>query len=341
VSVTLRPEQLEAEFDDTAAADAVRERLNLPGLELEVLRTSRWKIEAVVAERYRSGRVFLAGDAAHRHSPMGGLGLNTGIQDAHNLAWKLAAVLNGEAGPGLLDSYELERRPVGKRNVEFATFAFFNHLSVSAGFGLMPGAPAAHNAAALEALFSETADGETRRARLEGYFQTLRMEFQCADIDLGFEYGESDAVAADGSAPPPRDPTGYEYVPVARPGHRMPHAWLERYGSALSTHHLLVPGRYLLLAGDDGEPWCAAARELAAELGLPLAAERIGPGAELRDRYDEWKAVRGHEETGAVLVRPDGHVAFRAASAHPDPEAALRAALEQTTSNPRPRLIAD
>jgi 2,4-dichlorophenol 6-monooxygenase len=328
VSVTLTPEQRQSEYDEADAADAVRERLNLPDLELEVLRTSRWKIEAVVAERYRAGRVFLAGDAAHRHSPMGGLGLNTGIQDAHNLTAKLAAVVHGQARPALLESYEAERRPVGRRNVEFSTFAFFNHLGVSAGFGTMPGAPPSHNRAALEALFSDTADGATRRARLEGYFQTLRMEFQCADIDLGFEYSDSPAVVPDGSDAPRRDPTGYEYVPVARPGHRLPHAWLERFGRALSTHHLQRPGWWLLLAGDDGGDWCDAAAGLAAELGLDLAAERIGPGAELRDAHDEWKRVRGHDEAGAVLVRPDGHVAFRAAGAA-DP-AALRQAFNRS-----------
>jgi 2,4-dichlorophenol 6-monooxygenase len=341
VSVTLRPEQLAAEFDEEAAADAVRERLNLPGLELEVLRTSRWKIESVLAERYREGRVFLAGDAAHRHSPMGGLGLNTGIQDAHNLVWKLAAVAKGQAGEELLDSYEAERRPVGRRNVDFATFAFFNHLAVSAGFGLMPGAPAAHNAAALDALFAESADGATRRARLEGYFATLRMEFQCADIDLGFEYADSPAVVADGSAPPPRDPVGFEYVPTARPGHRLPHVWLERFGTQLSTHELIRPGRFLLLAGDAGEAWCDAARAVAADGPLDLHAERVGPGAELRDRFGEWQSVRGHAEDGAVLIRPDGHVAFRAASAQADPEEALRAALAQIDFDPRPRLTAE
>jgi 2,4-dichlorophenol 6-monooxygenase len=333
VSVTLRPEQLAAEFDPAAAAAAVRERLNLPELELEVLRTSRWKIESVLAERYRVGRVFLAGDAAHRHSPMGGLGLNTGIQDAHNLTWKLAAVAAGAATEELLDSYEAERRPVGRRNVDFATFAFFNHLAAAAGFGLMPGAPAAHNAAALEALFADTDDGATRRARLDGYFATLRMEFQCADIDLGFEYADGPAVVADGTAAPPRDPVGFEYVPTARPGHRLPHAWLERFGTHLGTHELLRPGRFLVLAGDAGEAWCVAAEDLAAA-GVAIDAWRIGPGAELRDRYGEWAAVRGHGEDGAVLVRPDGHVAFRAASAHPDAPAALREALAQIDFDP-------
>jgi 2,4-dichlorophenol 6-monooxygenase len=332
VSVTLRPEQRSADFDEAAAAASVRDRLNVPDLELEVLRMSRWKIEAVVAESYATKRVFLAGDAAHRHSPMGGLGLNTGIQDAYNLTWKLAAVLNNGAGPELLDTYASERRPVGRRNVDFSTFAFFNHLAVSAGFGVMAGAPAEHNRAALEALFSDSADGETRRARLEGFFETLRMEFQCADIDLGYEYADSPAVLGDGSPAPPRDPTGFEYVPVARPGHRMPHAWLERYGEALSTHHLMRPGRFLLLAGDAGAPWAQAASTVASELGLELYAERIGPSAELRDAHDEWKNVRGHGDDGAVLVRPDGHVAFRAPAGAADPTSVLRGAFQQTLS---------
>jgi 2,4-dichlorophenol 6-monooxygenase len=293
---------------------------------MEVIRHSRWRIEAVLADRYSEGRIFLAGDAAHRHSPMGGLGLNTGIQDVHNLVWKLAAVVKGEAGPGLLDSYEAERRPVGRRNVDFATFAFFNHLAVSSGFGVMPTAPEEHNRAALESLFSDTQDGATRRERLRGFFDTLRMEFACADIELGFEYGDSPAITPDGTAAPPRDPAGHAYHQTARPGHRLPHAWLERYGEHLPTHDLVRPGAFVLLAGGAGQPWLEAAAACAARHGIRLDAHRIGRGADLRDRDGAWARLCGHDDGGAVLVRPDGHVAYRAASAVEDPRAALEAA---------------
>jgi 2,4-dichlorophenol 6-monooxygenase len=327
VTVTLPPD---GEFDDAAAADAVRQRLNLPELELEVLRAGKWNIEAVLAERYREGRVFLAGDAAHRHSPMGGLGLNSGIQDAHNLTWKLAAVTAGRAEPALLDSYEAERRPVARRNVDFATFAFFNHLAVSAGFGVMPTAPRAHNRGALEALFSDTADGATRQERLRGFFDTLRMEFAAADIELGFEYGDSPAVVPDGTPAPPRDPAGLELVQTTRPGHRLPHAWLERDGRAIATHDLVPVGGYALFTGDDGDAWKRAAQEAAERYGVPIDVHPVGPGSALRDRDGRWLPVRGHDATGAVLVRPDDHVVLRAPSAVDDPDAALDRALRRS-----------
>jgi len=328
VTITLPPGGEDEAYDDERAAAGVRERLNLPGLELEVLRHSRWSVQAVVAERFAAGRVFLAGDAAHRHSPHGGLGLNTGIQDAHNLTWKLAAVLKGRAGPALLGSYEPERRPVGIRNVEFATFAFFNHLAVASGFGVLPGAPVEHNRAILAALFSDTPDGRTRRVRLHEFFDTLRMEFGAADIELGFEYGDSPAVVPDGTPAPPRDPAGRDCVAVARPGHRLPHAWLDRDGERVGTHDLLGTGRFLLLAGPRGAPWVAAARELAQERVVPIDALRAGPGGELHGGDGRWYALRGHDDAGAVLVRPDGHVAFRAGSAADDARTALGHALD-------------
>jgi 2,4-dichlorophenol 6-monooxygenase len=309
------------------AAAGVRERLNLPDLKLEVLRHSRWQIESVLASHYRRGPVFLAGDAAHRHSPHGGLGLNTGIQDAHNLTWKLAAVVNGSADPALLDTYEAERRPVARRNVDFATFAFFNHLAVGAGFGLLEGAPGEHNRAALAALYADTIDGEMRRARLHEFFGTLRMEFGAADIELGFDYAGSHATIPDGSSAPPRDPVGHRYVPTSRPGHRLPHAWFTRRGESMSTHDLLRPGAFLVLAGDDGDPWLAAAEQAAGPLGIAIDAHLIGVGRELRAADGAWEELRGHDPSGALLVRPDGHVALRAITAPRDHTRALHDAL--------------
>ena len=113
VTITLPPGQEDRPFDENLAAEGVRERLGISDLDLDVMRFTRWRIDALLADRYRDGRILIAGDAAHRHSPFGGLGLNTGIQDAHNLAWKLAAVLEGHAGDDLLDSYE-DGTPTGR-----------------------------------------------------------------------------------------------------------------------------------------------------------------------------------------------------------------------------------
>jgi 2,4-dichlorophenol 6-monooxygenase len=333
-SITLPPGEEDRPFDAALAADGVRERLGLPDLDLTVLRFSRWQIDALLADRYRHGRAFIAGDAAHRHSPFGGLGLNTGIQDAHNIAWKLAAVVHGQAGDGLLDSYEAERRPVGRRNVDFATTAFFGHLAVSGAFGVLPGVPVQHNRRALEALFADTEDGRRRLARLREVFRTLRLEYGAADVELGFHYGDSPAVVPDGTAAPGTDPYGHEHIQTGRPGHRLPHAWLDRFGHQCGTHDLLVPGAFLLLAGDAGDSWCAAARTLSSGLGIPMRAHCIGPHQELRDRHGVWARLRGHGDDGALLVRPDGHVAYRAGRVDGDVRAALEAALSVALSRP-------
>lgn len=313
-----------------SAEDAVRDLRDLckiDDLELSNLTMSHWLIESVLADRLVIGRAFLVGDAAHRHSPAGGLGLNTGIQDVHNLAWKLAAVIHGDAGPSLLDSYHDERHPVAKRRVEFATFSFFNHLSVAGGFGMMPGASEEHNRGVLEALFADTPDGANRRSQLVEMIGTLRREFQHADVDLGFEYADSPVVVPDGSAAPPRDPTGHRYVPVARPGHRMPHAWFLRGATRVSSHDLIRPGRFLLLAGERAEAWTRAAQELSEQTGVQVDAYLVAPGA-LEDLDGRWAALRGHDATGAVLVRPDGHVAYRGApSEQSNPRAELASAL--------------
>jgi 2,4-dichlorophenol 6-monooxygenase len=313
MSVTLRADEDAADFDDERAAAAIRERLNLPDLKIEVLRHIRWSIQSLLASDYQAGRVFVAGDAAHQHSPFGGLGLNTAIQDVHNLTWKLAAVLNGQADPALLDTYGAERRPVGRTNVDYATIAFFNTLAATAGFGLVGAATAEYNQAVLEELFSATPAGRQRRARLHEYYDTMRMEGQAADIELGFDYYASRAVVPDGTPAPPRDPTGCRYVPVSRPGHRMPHAWLEEYGKAVATHELLRPGTLLLLTGDDGQPWRDAADKLMSSTSgiLPVATSCVGPRQRLRDRYGHWGQLRGHDDQGALLVRPDGHVGAR------------------------------
>lgn len=318
-------------YTEEEALRQLRDLLKIPDLEVRGLSMSHWLVEAVLADRFAVGRAFLVGDAAHRHSPMGGLGLNTGLQDVHNLAWKLVHVLSGAASPGLLESYEQERRPVARERVDFATFSFFNHLSVGGGFGMLPGASAEHNRSVLAALVSDTYDGEVRRSQLREMLFTLRREFQHAGLDLGVSYEGTNAVVPDGSAPPAKDPTAYRYEPATRPGGRLPHAWLLRDGLPLATHDLLGPGTHVLLAGDEGAEWIAAAREIGPRRGLEIAAYRVGRECELQETEGSWSALRGHDRAGAILVRPDGHVAYRAVSAPADVRAALSEALDAVT----------
>jgi 2,4-dichlorophenol 6-monooxygenase len=313
-------------FDEEAIVPRIRRLLKVPGLEVEVHRVSHWILDAIVAERYREGRVFLAGDAAHRHPPTTGLGLNTAIQDVHNLAWKLALVLEGGASGELLASYDAERRPVGARNAEWALLTWTNHLVVDAGLGVIPGAPPEANEAVFHALFADTPDGATRRQRLAEVINTQRIEFQAHDVEIGFLY-EQGAIVPDGTPAPERDPMGAVHVPTTRPGARLPHAWLERGGQRVSTLDIVGRGAFTVLAREDGEAWVQAARALAAEIALPLHAMRIGEGGDLTDPSGRWASVAGTEIDGALLVRPDGHVGWRAARLHADPARALREAV--------------
>ncbi len=308
----------DARTDEEAMAPHIRGLLKLPDLELTVHRVSHWLIERVVADRYRAGRVLLAGDAVHRHPPNTGLGLNTAIQDAHNLAWKLAAVLRGEAPDELLDSYEAERRPIGLRNAGWAFMAFQNHAVIDAAIGLMPEAPPEVNRQTFMAMFDESFEGATRRQRVIEAIGTQRVEFQAHGIELGFSYDEG-AFVPDGSPKPEEVPMGCDYEPTTRPGHRMPHAWLGRSGERLSTLDLIAPGRFLVLTGPSGDAWETAAQVAVDTLGIGVDTVRIGGPEGAVDVEGQWGRVREVADDGIVLVRPDGHVAWRSNGAQPAP----------------------
>jgi 2,4-dichlorophenol 6-monooxygenase len=325
----------EMEWTDEAGVAIVREILRIADLEMTIISIGGWAIESVLADRYRSGRVFVAGDAAHRHPPTTGLGLNSAVADVHNLCWKLAAVLLGRAGDALLDSYEVERKPVAARNIEWAMFTSFNHLATQGGWGVIPDAPPEHNLMSFQAVFAPTPDGATRLARLREFLKTQRIEYQAHDIEIGYDYYGSPAILADDSPAPPRDPFGLEHVPTARPGHRAPHVSFERGGERVATHELLRAGAFLLLIGEDGEQWRAAARACGSRFGIELDVLGVGgPEGELA-ATGGWSMLRGHGPDGAVLIRPDGHVAMRAASAPADHERSLAGGLSAALGHPK------
>ena len=245
----------------------VRRATGRPDLDVSLIDQQLVRIGAEVAERFRDGHVFLVGDSAHRTAPTGGTGMNTAIHAAHNLAWKIAAVMSGVASPSLLDSYEIERRPSGERNLLRS------------------------------------------RGQLQGVSGIA--------ADLGVVYA-SDAVIADGETDRPAvmDPT----LPVCV-GARAPHVWLNADGQQLSTLDLFGDG-LTLLTGRDGSAWRDAARQISRSLGCSLGAAAIG-GAELTDVSGDWLTRYGIDVDGAVLVRPDGHIAWRSASVAADPVATL------------------
>ena len=280
-----RPE----DFTTDRCIALVRAAVGVADLPVEILSVDPWTPGAHVAERYRDGRVFLVGDAAHEMPPSGGLGMNTGIQDAHNLAWKLAARLQGRAADSLLDSYQAERPPAGR----------------------------------------VTTDRALANRRVPGTPVPQPANRPASHTEWGLIFGasyHSSAIIPDGSDPPVLgDPTS-DYVPTARPGARAPHVWLQAADHPISILDLFGK-HFVVLAGASGGAWCEAASIIASQLGLPLTAYRVGHGRDLSDPKREWQDTYGVRADGAVLIRPDGYVAWRSRCAHPAPEDELRRAM--------------
>jgi hypothetical protein len=276
------------QLDKMDPAQVVRTALGAD-LPFEVLFVRPWAGHRVVAARYREGRVFLAGDACHMMWPRGGFGLNTGAGDAFNLSWKLAAVLQGWGGPGLLDSYDPERRPIGWRNVNAAADNRAAEIAVPVS----------------DHLEDDDERGASERARAAEYIETARRkEWSTLGIQFGYRY-ESAINVADGT-PPPTDDTAL-YEPTTRPGSRAPHAWL---ADGRSTLDLFGEGFTLLQLAPNAD--ATSFERAAADRAMPLTTVAVSDTA-AADLY----------QRRLVLVRTDGHVAWRGDQPPADPGAIL------------------
>lgn len=260
----------------------IRSGVGLANLEVELKAVSPWQSAVRIAERFQHGRVFLAGDAAHIMPPWGGFGANTAIQDAHNLAWKLAAVLAGTAGQHLLATYDDERRPVAQAVAQIAGAMNGQH-------GLI-------------------VHGSTLRM-----LWTMRRAFPYFTVGYGYS---STAIAIENGTTPGPGTTELRGLP----GTRAPHLWLEHDGAPLSTLDLFGR-RFVLMAGKEGRAWIDAARTIAERLAVPLDAVRIG--ADLNETDRSWHRAFGVRRDGAVLIRPDGMVAWRTRNRGDAPERTL------------------
>lgn len=282
-----RGETLE-DFTDERCAEHIRRAVGAPDIDVKITGKAPWHAAERVADRYSRGRVFLAGDSAHEMSPTGAFGSNTGIQDAHNLAWKLATVLRGEAGPGLLDTYGAERLPVARATSERASARSGEHSHP--GYAPPP-----------------TVGGGKRGGML--------------NVALGYRYVEG---AVLGVGPDqPVVPQGMQLT--GEPGSRAPHLWLRRAGERISTLDLYERSFVLLADGAD-VAWRRAAARVGDRLAVRLDAFGIGtgPGGDLEPEAGaDWAEAHGTSTEGAVLVRPDGFVAWRSETGVPDAEATL------------------
>jgi len=262
----------EEEMSRERARELLKNAIGQANLEFEVVDVSSWQPEQRVAEHFQDGRVLLLGDAAHTMPPKEGLGVNTAIQSAQNLGWKLAAVLMGRAAPALLSTYETERRPVAWFSAKYS----------------MTGAGAA--------LLENTAF----KAKASAFFPIV-----------GYRYRSPAVLSEDAASEPPAEIAlldGEELT--GTPGTRVPHVWLERQARRISTLDLL-DGQFVLLCGNESAQWGDKVTRDARALGIKVAVYRIGPGGDLQDPSGEWAQRVGVGSSGAVLLRPDGFVAWR------------------------------
>jgi 2,4-dichlorophenol 6-monooxygenase len=314
-------------IDDAEATKIVHQLVGADDFDVRIESTSLWSNNHMSATSMSSGRVFCAGDACHRHPPSNGLGSNTSIQDSYNLAWKLSLVLEGRADPSLLDTYTAERAPIAKQVPDRANKSIEEFGPIFDALGLLDTRDPEQMRANMEARKASTPAAAEQRAKLRAAIELKNYEFNAHGVELGQRYA-STAVVADGTPEPPyeRDPELY-YHPTTWPGARLPHAWVERHGHELSVKDLCGHGRFALLSGIAGEGWVEAAAAVTSQTGVPIAAWVIGPGREVLDTYGDWARASEVEESGCVLVRPDGYVAWRSASLPDDPTGALARAM--------------
>jgi 2-polyprenyl-6-methoxyphenol hydroxylase-like FAD-dependent oxidoreductase len=274
----LRAPEDEERIDESEAKALFHAAVGAP-VDAQILSRATWTAGyALVAERFHAGRVFLAGDAAHLFTPTGGLGYNTAVEDAVNLGWKLAAVLKGQGGTGLLDTYEIERRPLAIRNTGYAR-RFADSIGIEPPAEIEDASP----------------EGDAARARAGAYLEAhARAEFNIPGITFGGRYDGSPIIVGDGTDPPPDAPN--TYAPTACPGGRPPHLWLSDGGSLFDRFGF----NWTLLRLGAHAPAAEDLQRAAASRGLALKVVDL-PSQEARDQYG----------ADLALIRPDQIVAWR------------------------------
>jgi 2-polyprenyl-6-methoxyphenol hydroxylase-like FAD-dependent oxidoreductase len=285
---------------DTARAEAIFRRAGglSDDIAVTIRHVSSWRMTSQVANRFRQGRTFLVGDSAHRFPPTGGLGLNTGAAEAHNLAWKLAWVLRGLAPPALLDTYEAERRSIAQYNAGVSLENAFRLVEVWIALGVDDDLEAS-KVRAESLLATEEGMAEVTRA-----IQHQAEHFDQLGVQLGFFYSaDAGLVLDDGTTRPEVSNPVREYVPNTVPGSRLPHAVVRRDGDLISTLDCITPGSFLLLCNNSD--WANI------ELPKDVSLTRVVVGVDVADELEQWSLLSGIHLDGALLIRPDQHVAWR------------------------------
>ena len=318
------------EVDEEFATGVARQLVGDPELEIELLSANVWTVNDAYATHMQKGRVFIMGDAAHRHPPSNGLGSNTSIQDAFNLSWKLAAVLKGQAGDALLDSYSVERAPIAKQIVTRANQSIGEFGPIFEALGMTGGEDIEKIKASMDARTNAGVDGEKQRSAIRDAIAFKKYEFDAHGVEMNQRY-KSAAVVTDDQMEPAFDlDAELHYQPTTWPGARLPHVWVfdRDSGAEVSSLDLCGKGLFTVLTGIGGEAWIDAAAAVGAEMGLEIVAHVIGPRQPHVDHVGDWARASEISDTGCLLIRPDQHVGWRAADMTSDPEGELRLVLK-------------
>ncbi|KAJ5667415.1 hypothetical protein N7507_003279 [Penicillium longicatenatum] len=304
-------------FDPKSTIERIRRTLSIVDLDIDLQSVSHWFVTSIVAERFRSetGYVFLVGDAAHRIPPWGALGLNTGIQEAFNLIWKLGFVLRGhvKTPEALLDTYDQERRPIAQRVAKSSLHNLKSHGgAMDRAVGLSTDQTHEENQQAIDVcLDPDHSDNPRVRAAIEKAQKVLDSEFGAHGAEIGWFYpsadidNEGERTNHDGQIKLDGTLDDLSYHPSTIPGHHLPHAWLQRESSISSTRDLLDTHRFTLITESVAE-W-----EWISQHSCPIKIEIVNDLEGWTDRDGTWRKLCGVSQRGAVLVRPDGIVAWR------------------------------
>lgn len=320
--------------DEAFATKVARDLVGDPELKIDLMSVSTWTVNNMYATKTSNGRVFCMGDAIHRHPPSNGLGSNTSIQDAFNLAWKIAYVIKGQAGPKLLDSYNVERAPIAKQIVTRANKSIDEFGPIFQALGLLDSIDPVKMQQNMDARCERTEDAERQRAKIRETIANKVYEFDAHGVEMNHRY-KSDAVVTDGQKEPAfaKDPE-LHFQQTTWPGARLPHAWLfAKDGEKISTLDLAGHGRFTVLTGIGGEAWVAAAKKIGKELGIEIDAHVIGPRQTWQDFTGDWARARDVRDSGVVLTRPDQHVCWRRETLADDPVTELRRVFKQVLAN--------
>lgn len=298
--------------DEEMTTQVARQLVGDPELEIELISASTWTVNNMYASHMQAKRVFIMGDAAHRHPPSNGLGSNTSIQDGFNLAWKLAMVLNGQAGAGLLETYSEERVPVAKQIVTRANQSIGETGKIFDALGLLGESDPVKMQANMDARVEKNRAAEKQRNALREAIAFKKYEFDAHGVEMNQRYSSA-AVQTDGQQQPLfKLDKEMHYQPTTWPGARLPHVWLfDGAGQKRSTLDLCGRGKFTGFTGIGGEDWVLAAKQLADQLNIDLTIQLIGPQQPYSDYTGDWARAKEIGDSGLILVRPDHHIAWR------------------------------